>query len=302
MDEMLFLAEAITRFGLAVVLLVAGVTKLVAPAQSAKSIEHFALVPKRYTYMLGWLLPIAEVSVAVGLLLPRTVIAASLGAALLFVLFTTASAIVLVEGRSVDCGCFGTGRQTRVSKLTVLRAAFFFVAAILLFINNIVAAKFVPLLPSELALIISVSSLLCMTAGIMVTLWIRRTAETSQSSVEVTQHIERSISRRAVLKLTTLVGLASLLSVREAGATPCCKCVSYQHYDKNCCVPGSYFYRHHHYVYCYNYCSGQLGALHRSSPDTCDTCDCGRDPCDSRTTLDQCCYASECGCCFQCPC
>jgi uncharacterized membrane protein YphA (DoxX/SURF4 family) len=122
-------AAVVFRFGLAVVFLLSGLAKLPLRAAFTEAVRNYKLVPDRLASVIGRLLPPVEVGAGVVLLLGLGVrpVAAILGAFL--VAFSTAVAINLLRGRTIDCRCFGPVAQRRITWLTVLRNAVLIVAA-----------------------------------------------------------------------------------------------------------------------------------------------------------------------------
>ncbi len=109
------------RAGLGLLLVVAGLMKLRAPAELATEIANYHLLPALAPY-LGATLPAVEVVVGVGLLaLPvqwrRAAALVSLG---LFSMFAVAVGSVYFRGINVACGCFGGGGGP-ITGFTLLR-------------------------------------------------------------------------------------------------------------------------------------------------------------------------------------
>lgn len=94
------------QIGLAVVLAVAGVGKLLDLAGARQAMRDFG-VPDRYAALGGPALPVAELLLAAGLLFPATARWAALLAGLLFLAFIAGIGWNLRQGRQPDCHCFG---------------------------------------------------------------------------------------------------------------------------------------------------------------------------------------------------
>src|SRR5437763_13502559 len=92
----------LARLLLAAVFLVAGVAKLADLAGSQQALRDFG-VPAKLSTPFGVLLPLAELAVAVALLLPIIAWWGSLGALLLLVLFVAGIGYNLAQGRQPDC-------------------------------------------------------------------------------------------------------------------------------------------------------------------------------------------------------
>ena len=94
----------------------------------ASDLRRFAATLEAYRLLPPWLggaaaraLPVAEVAVAVSLLLPLYRWAA-LGAVAMLVLYSVAIAINLARGRSeIDCGCFGPAAGVPLSGALIVR-------------------------------------------------------------------------------------------------------------------------------------------------------------------------------------
>jgi hypothetical protein len=114
--------------GWTVVLLLAGVfgaaatTKLRALDAFVGVVHNYRLVPEPLVRPIAYALPVIELSIAVGVLLPAGRVPSAIAAAILLALFAGAMAINLVRGRrDIDCGCFATVLRQRLSWLLVLR-------------------------------------------------------------------------------------------------------------------------------------------------------------------------------------
>jgi len=102
----------------------------------ASDLRRFAATLEAYRLLPPWLggaaaraLPVAEVAVAVSLLLPLYRWAA-LGAVAMLVLYSVAIAINLARGRrEIDCGCFGPAAGVPLSGALVARNALLIGAA-----------------------------------------------------------------------------------------------------------------------------------------------------------------------------
>ncbi len=114
------IALAGARFVLAAVLAVAALTKLADRAGSVDAVENFGL-PRALAAPVGFLLPLAEITVAGALLAGATAWWGAVGALLLLVAFTLVIASNLVRGRRPDCHCFGNLHSAPVGWTTVAR-------------------------------------------------------------------------------------------------------------------------------------------------------------------------------------
>src|SRR5205807_6073500 len=95
----------LARLLLAAVFLVSGQAKLADLAGSRQALRDFG-VPAALADPFGLLLPLAELAVAVALLLPAMAWWGALGALALLLLFVVGIGSNLARGRHPDCHCF----------------------------------------------------------------------------------------------------------------------------------------------------------------------------------------------------
>jgi thiol-disulfide isomerase/thioredoxin len=96
----------VARLLLALVFGLAGTSKLVDRAGSRQAMHDFG-VPRGLARPLGALLPLAELGLAISLLLPTTAWWGAVGAASLLLVFEVMIGVNLARGRKLDCHCFG---------------------------------------------------------------------------------------------------------------------------------------------------------------------------------------------------
>lgn len=110
------------RTFLALLFLTAAWSKLTHVEEFYGVVRNFRLVPDGASRILAWALPVAELLIAVGLVVrPLTPLAAS-AAAVLLVVFAIALGINVLRGRtSIDCGCLRQGLKQPVSGSLVVR-------------------------------------------------------------------------------------------------------------------------------------------------------------------------------------
>ena len=108
------------RLVLAGVFLIAGVAKLVDLAGSRRAVAGFG-VPQRLVGVAGVGLPVAELAVAVALLVSESVRFGALGALLLLVVFVVGIAVALRRGTEADCHCFGQLHSAPIGWRTLVR-------------------------------------------------------------------------------------------------------------------------------------------------------------------------------------
>jgi peroxiredoxin len=94
------------RLLLCAVFLVAGLAKLADLAGSRQAMRDFG-VPDKFANTFGLLLPLAELTVAVALVLPFTTWWGAIGALALLLVFVAGIGYNLAQGRTPDCHCFG---------------------------------------------------------------------------------------------------------------------------------------------------------------------------------------------------
>ena len=116
MDVVVFAA----RLVLAAVFAVAGWTKARDPAGTRAALRDFG-VPDRLAPAVAFLLPVAELAVAILLLFHDTAAAGAVAAIALLAVFITAISVSLARGQRPDCHCFGQVRSEPVTGRTVAR-------------------------------------------------------------------------------------------------------------------------------------------------------------------------------------
>ena len=94
------------RIALSAVFGVAGVTKLLDQHGTREAVENFG-APKSLAPALSVVLPIAELTIAAGILFAGTTGASALAALLVLGLFIVVISVNLARGRTHDCHCFG---------------------------------------------------------------------------------------------------------------------------------------------------------------------------------------------------
>jgi uncharacterized membrane protein YphA (DoxX/SURF4 family) len=115
---------SVLALALAALWAASGVHKLRDPQGFARALAAYELVPQRGVDIVARALPLIEITVAMGLLLPVSRQAAALVSALLLGLYTLAIAINLRRGRrALDCGCLGFGRRSTISMTLLWRNA-----------------------------------------------------------------------------------------------------------------------------------------------------------------------------------
>lgn len=107
--------SAVPRVGLVArlvvggVWLVAGLLKLPDPAGNVRAVRAYQLLPESLVPVVGYALPVAEVLVAVCLLLGLATRVMAVLSALLLAAFVIGIASAWARGLQIECGCFGGG-------------------------------------------------------------------------------------------------------------------------------------------------------------------------------------------------
>src|SRR5215208_1057421 len=119
---MLFMGTAmfVARLFLALVFVVAGITKLADREGSLRAIVDFG-VPTALAAPLGLLLPLGELAVAATLLPASTAWWGAVGALALLSVFIVGISINLARGRKPDCHCFGQLHSAPAGWKTLVR-------------------------------------------------------------------------------------------------------------------------------------------------------------------------------------
>lgn len=96
--------------------------KLRATDDFAEIIAAYRVLPSGLAHPLSTLLPILEISIAAGLLIPEAYQLAALAGALLLSVYAAAIGINLLRGRTeLNCGCLGPGGHKAISGGLVAR-------------------------------------------------------------------------------------------------------------------------------------------------------------------------------------
>jgi uncharacterized membrane protein YphA (DoxX/SURF4 family) len=111
----------VLRVALAGVFAYAAVPKLLDPGEFAAAIENYRAVPDSLAGHIALFVPVFELVIAIGLVVPPYTRGAALLATLLLVVFGVAMAQARWRGIDLSCGCFGAVLEAKVSWLTVAR-------------------------------------------------------------------------------------------------------------------------------------------------------------------------------------
>ena len=110
------------RLRLAAVFAVAALAKLLDLDAARQAVAAFG-VPRPLVAPVAVVLPVAELAVAVALLVTASAIAGAVGAIVLLAMFVAGIAVSLARGRPPDCQCFGRIHSEIVSPKTIVRDA-----------------------------------------------------------------------------------------------------------------------------------------------------------------------------------
>jgi len=106
----------VLRVLLAAVFLLSSYGKLVdIERYSVDAVYNFDILPMALARFFGLVMPFIELLCGLGLLFGVLTRLAALGVALMSLAFFIAKGIVLAQGRSIDCGCFGAVVETLAS-------------------------------------------------------------------------------------------------------------------------------------------------------------------------------------------
>ena len=121
------------RLILAASFLVAAFGKMVdIERYSVQAVYFFVILPMFLARPFGLALPFIELLCGLGLLLGVLTRLSALGIGLLSLSFSIAKAIVFLQGRGVDCGCFGAFGDTLASVTIFLDIPMMFFAAVVM--------------------------------------------------------------------------------------------------------------------------------------------------------------------------
>jgi putative oxidoreductase len=106
----------VLRVLLAAVFLISSFGKLVdIERYSVDAVYNFDILPMALARFFGLVMPFIELLCGLGLLFGVLTRLAALGVSLMSAAFFIAKGIVLAQGRSIDCGCFGAVVETLAS-------------------------------------------------------------------------------------------------------------------------------------------------------------------------------------------
>lgn len=122
---------SVIRLLLAAILFVSALAKLLDRAAFAAAVADYAILPRRAGQVVAAVVPWAEVTIAVGLLLAGGwVRVAALAGVLLLAAFGSAMGLNLRRGRVLDCHCFGSLHREPIGRRTLARTVGLLVLAL----------------------------------------------------------------------------------------------------------------------------------------------------------------------------
>jgi uncharacterized membrane protein YphA (DoxX/SURF4 family) len=138
-------AALASRFVLATVFILAGLSKISAPSSFARAVRKYDLLPERLETPVAYALP--PIEVGCGLLLAlgigTSAVAVVLAAAL--VAFTIVVGIALTQRKVIDCGCFGPTAPKKITWFSIFRNALLLAVAILVMVVPSPALSIAPI-------------------------------------------------------------------------------------------------------------------------------------------------------------
>jgi len=152
-------AVLICRFLLAGVFLLSSIGKLVdIERYSVDAVYNFGILPMFLARPFGLVMPFIELLCALGLLFGVLTRLSALGSGLMSVAFFVAKAVVLSQGRSIECGCFGAIVDTLASVTIFMDIPMLILSLVILFAptrtrNRASLGNWVPRLRDRLGLI-----------------------------------------------------------------------------------------------------------------------------------------------------
>lgn len=104
------------RFILGFIFLMSAIGKLIDLKGSVDAVYGFNVFPMAFAHFAGLVVPFIELLMALGLLFGVLTRLAALGASIMSIAFFLVKAhVLLIQGRQIDCGCFGALMSTMAS-------------------------------------------------------------------------------------------------------------------------------------------------------------------------------------------
>ena len=128
----MLLSLILLRFALSVIFGVAGAAKLLDWRGAREAVTNFG-VPTIFAKTVAFLLPLAEIGIALGLLFGKSARQSALAASVLLMIFVVAIGVNLLRGRAPECHCFGQLYSRPLGLPTLARNLVFAVCALFVF-------------------------------------------------------------------------------------------------------------------------------------------------------------------------
>jgi peroxiredoxin len=151
----------IVRAGLAAVLGLAGMAKLVDREGGRRAVHEFG-VPAWLARPLGLLVPLAELGIAAALVPGASARAAAVAAGALLAIFSVAVASALVRGRRPDCHCFGRLHSAPIGWWTLARNGALAALAVLVVSQPAAGPRWIELAAGGIAALVAGQAWLCL--------------------------------------------------------------------------------------------------------------------------------------------
>jgi uncharacterized membrane protein YphA (DoxX/SURF4 family) len=127
----------VCRIIIAVIFILSGIGKVMDLENSVKAVYNFQLLPTWAIEPLGYALPFIELLCALGILFGLFTRLSAAGIGIMSIAFFIGKLIVLfVQGRSIDCGCFGELMNTMASLTIWMDIPMLILCLILIYSRN----------------------------------------------------------------------------------------------------------------------------------------------------------------------
>ncbi len=121
----------VVRVALGAVFIYAAVGKIAQPAEFAREVDNYRLLPYVAVVLTAVVLPWLELLCGVGLIVRRWATGSALLVAIMLAVFTAALVSALVRGLDISCGCFAlSGEASKVSLVRVFEDCVMLAAAV----------------------------------------------------------------------------------------------------------------------------------------------------------------------------
>ena len=123
--------DHLLRVALGAVFVYAAVGKIAQPAEFARQVDNYRLLPYFAVVLTAMVLPWLELLCGMGLILRRWVKGSALLITIMLVVFTVGLVSALVRGLDISCGCFSlSGEASKVSLWRVVEDLVMLAAAV----------------------------------------------------------------------------------------------------------------------------------------------------------------------------